>query len=166
MWPPRWMKLKQQNESNGGLTVIKTARTAEEINSAARKGVFPLVKLVQPSEQIRSKFAVMQNQKTGEIEVIGDYRALSDLDSNSDYEMVIDFTFVYPLSVPSPFAAYLVPKDLAVGERVLLEDLIEDYVGASWNQGDVYRLEACEAIWNGDDFDIQYSAAERSDFVG
>jgi hypothetical protein len=45
---------------------------------------------------------------------------------------------------------------LKIGERVLLEDLIEDLVGIEWNQGDTYRLERCEAIWNGSDFELQY----------
>ena len=80
--------------------------------------------------------------------------------------MVLDFTFYYPYSFPSPFAAYLIPRDIKIGEKVFLEDLIEDYIGASWNQGDTYRLESCEAVWNGKDFDIQYDPSQRADFVG
>jgi len=140
---------------------IKTARTIEEINAAARDGFFPLVKLLEPSEVIRSKFSVLQNKTTGEIEVIGDYRA----GCGDDFEIVIGFTYVYPTTFTSPFAAYLIPRDLVPDERVLLVDLIEDFVGDSWNQGDTYRLKACEAIWDGDDFDIQY-AGPRPGFVG
>jgi hypothetical protein len=32
--------------------------------------------------------------------------------------------------------------------------LIEYYVSGSWNQGDVFRLSRSEAVWNGEDFDI------------
>ncbi len=50
---------------------------------------------------------------------------------------------------------YLVPVDIKVGERVVLEDLIEDYIGSYIN--DIpYRLKQCEAVWNGKDFDIDY----------
>jgi len=67
----------------------------------------------------------------------------------------------------SPFAAYLIPKDIKMGERVLLADLIEDYMGASWNQGDTYGLESCEALLNGKDLEIQYDQrVNRSEFVG
>ena len=67
----------------------------------------------------------------------------------------------------SPFAAYLIPKDIVIGERVFVKDLIEDFVGKSWNQGDTYRLESCEAIWNGIDLEIQYERSENcSSFVG
>ncbi len=114
------------------------------------------MKPVEPSKEIRSKFAVFQNRKTGEIEVIGDYRAHSRKWPREDAELAIDFTFCYPHSFPSPFAAYLIPKDLAKGEHVLLEDLIEDFVAQRWNQGDAWRLKSCEAIWTGSDFEILY----------
>lgn len=72
------------------------------------------------------------------------------------------------LIVSSPlFAAYLISKDIKIGERVFIEDLIEDYIGASWSQGDTYRLDSCEAIWNGTDLEIQYDPrSNRADFIG
>ena len=146
------------------LRVIKTARSESAINKAARNGFFPLIKKVESSEEIRSKYAILQNKKTGNIEVIGDLR---DFGGDGDYEQIIDFTYYYPHHFKSPFAAYLIPKDINVGERVYLEDLIEDYIGSSWNQGDIYRLEGCEAIWNGKDFDIQYDPdIDREEIVG
>ena len=131
---------------NKELRVIKTARDEAAINEGAQSGFFPLIKRVIPSEKIRSKFAVCQDPETGFIRVIGDYREGGG--------NVIDFTFYYPYSCPSPFAAYLIPPDLKIGELVILEDLIEEFVGSSWNQGAMYRLESCEAIWDGKDFDI------------
>jgi hypothetical protein len=160
------MAFWNRNKNAEGLRVIKTARDKNSINRAAKNGFRPLIKKVEPSDKIRSKYAVAQNRKTGEVITIGDYR--SDFYSDSaDYEIVIDWTDYYPHNFTSPFAAYLIPKDIKKGERVLLEDLIEDYVGASWNQGDTYRLESCEAIWNGKDLEIQYDPrVNRSDFVG
>lgn len=150
-----------RNENPEGLRVIKTARDEQSINKAVAEGFFPLVKPVLPSKEIRSKYSVLQNPETGEIKVTGDYRHKRfSSDTDSKFASVIDFTFYYPHSFPSPFAAYLLPPDLAVGERVYLEDLIEDLVGSSWNQGDQYRLESCAAIWNGEDFDIQYQPSE------
>jgi hypothetical protein len=134
--------------------IIKTARDENKINIAARNGFFPLVKKVISSDKITSKFRVIQNKSTGEIKVDGDYRA--DYDS-SEYNEVIGWTYYYPYSFKSPFAAYLVPKNIKVGEKVFLEDLIEDIVGTLWNQGSAYRLESAEAIWNGTDFEIQFN---------
>lgn len=165
------MVFLDRNKNLKELRVIKTARDKESINRAAKSGLKPLVKKVEPSDKIRSKYSLVQNKKTGEIQISGDYRSdyrrglLSG--DNNDFETVIDWTFYYPYSFKSPFAAYLIPKDIKIGERVFIEDLIEDYIGASWNQGDTYRLESCEAIWNGTDLEIQYDpSAKRIDFIG
>lgn len=141
------------NDDEENLRTIKTARDEESINAAARAGFFPLLKAVMPSPEIRNKFAVIQDRTTGEIEVSGDYRHMPQMEGN---EIVIDFTYYYPYNFPSPFAAYLIPPDLAVGERVYLEDLIEDVVGGSWSQGDTYRLESCVAVWDGKDFTLEW----------
>jgi len=154
-----------RNKNSQKLRVINTARNKNSINRAAKNGLRPIIKKVEPSDEIRSKYSVVQNKKTGEIEIVGDYRG--GFHSDDDFVTVIDWTFYYPHSFKSPFAAYLIPKDIAVGERVFVEDLIEDFIGASWNQGDTYRLESCEAIWNGSDLEIQYDPrANRSNFIG
>ncbi|HOZ96404.1 MAG TPA: hypothetical protein PLS07_04870 [Niabella sp.] len=157
------MAFWDRNKNSQGLRVIKTARDMGSINKAAKSGLYPLIKEVKPSDKIRSKYSVAQHKLTGEIKILGDYR-WNDLE---EYEVVIDWTFFYPYSFKSPFAAYLIPKDIKIGDRVFIEDLIEDYIGASWNQGDTYRLESCEAIWNGTDLEIQYDPkTNRSDFIG
>ena len=137
------------------LIVIKTARCEDSINEAALAGYKLIIKKVEPSSQIRSKYSVVQHIETGEIEVLGDLRVRLDYDNDPNFETIIDWTLYYPYKFESPYAAYLIPPDLEKGERVLVEDLIEDIVGSVWNQGDAYRLESCEAIWNGEDLIIQ-----------
>lgn len=144
------------------LRVIKTARTEDAINKAALAGFRPLLRVVKASAKIRSKFCVWQNRFTGEIRVIGDFRG-SLLDT--EWEKVIDWTRYYPHSFPEPFAAYLIPPDIQIGEHVFVEDLIEDFIGMSWNQGDNYRLESCAAIWDGNDLKIQYKKSKNRQFV-
>jgi hypothetical protein len=156
-----------RNDIAKELRVIKTARDREEINEAAKNGFKPLIKQIIPSPDIRCKYCVYQNKKTGEIEIMGDYRMGFSPNDNEDFEIVIDWTFYYPYTFKSPFAAYLIPEDIAIGETVFVEDLIEDIVGATWNQGDSYRLESCEAVWNGVDLVIAYnSRTDRSSFIG
>jgi hypothetical protein len=161
------MAFWDRNNNSQTLRLIKTARDMDSINKAVQNGLKPLIKKVEPSVEIRSKYSVVQNKKTGQIEIITDYRHPFDADNNGNFIRVIDWTFYYPHNFKSPFAAYLIPKDIVIGERVYIEDLIEDYIGASWNQGDTYRLENCEAIWNGTDLEIQYDPrTNRSDFMG
>ncbi len=151
----------------GNLRRIATARDERAINVAAENGFFPLIKKVVPAATLRTKFAVLQNLQTGHITVVTDFRDRTHSNFDGKFKTVIPFTFYYPYAFASPFAAYLIPKDLKVSERVVLLDLIEDYVGSTWNQGDIFRLERCEAIWNGNDFDIQYDPAlNRTNFIG
>ena len=139
-----------ENESPGNRRVVKTARTLEAINAAARKGFRPLVKAVRPSGLIHSQFAVFQDPKTGEIAVSGDFRW------PPQGVKVIDYNYFYPYHFENPFAAYLLPHDLVVGEEVWLEDLIEDVVAVWGNQGYQPRLAEAPAIWNGTDFEVQF----------
>lgn len=142
------------------LRVIKTARTVNEINKGADEGFWPLIRKVEPSKEISTKYCVYQNEINGKVDMVCDYRIFFHIFESADnphefnhphYNKVIDWTYHYPYRFPSPFAAYLIPKDIQVGEVVLLEDLIEDHVGDIWNQGDVYRLPSCKATWDGKD---------------
>ena len=96
------MAFWDRNKNVKELRVIKTARDKDSINTAARKGYRPLIKKVVPSNKIRSKYSVIQNKKTGEIEIIGDYRHTF----GSEFETVIEWTYHYPYNFSSPFAAY------------------------------------------------------------
>jgi hypothetical protein len=142
-----------QPENNpNNLRVVKTGRTMETINAAAKEGLRPLVKPVEPSKTIHNMVAVYQHRDTGEIEVAGDCRWRP----GEDYKCVVPFRHYYPYSFPEPFAAYLLPPDLMEGERVWLEDIIEDIVAVFGNQGWQPRLESCEAVWTKGDFKVQF----------
>jgi hypothetical protein len=142
---------------------IATARTKKQLTEALRQGLRPLVLPIVPNPELRTKFRVLQNRATGEVVSVGDYRAGPH---GPEWEEVIPWTYRYPYSWPLPYAAYLLPPDLAVGEEVLLEDLIEDLVGASWNQGDRYRLESCRARWTGTGFELLNPEAGQSMMIG
>ena len=155
-------------DNKNNLRVIKTARDQQSINEAAAKGYWPLVKVLKANPLLQSKVKILQNPKSGIIEAIGDYRQVRWLrEDETNLEPVTDWIYYYPHNFPNPFAAYLIPKDIIIDERVFVEDLIEDFIGASWNQGSNYRLPSCEAIWDGKDLVIQYEPnLHRRDFIG
>jgi hypothetical protein len=140
--------------------VIHTARNLEAINRAVDEGFLPLVKELKASHRLYSTYCVFRNRKTNKVETAdaeeGYVQYGEHYSYNSDeWDMVISYAKYYPYKFPSPFAAYLIPPDIIVGERVTIEDLIEDYYGGSfWSQN--VRLETLEAIWNGSDLEIQY----------
>ena len=117
-------------ENKENLRIIKTSRNVDEINELARDGNFPLIVKVDPDPRIRSKFKVSQNQVSGEIRIAGDYRSEYRQESEG-WKDVTDFTFYYPHAFELPFAAYIIPPDIKEGERVFVEDLIEDFIGAT-----------------------------------
>lgn len=143
------------------LRVIHTARTEQAINQAAQEGLRPLVKAVIPSDQIHFRVGVYQHRKTGEIELSGDIR----MKFSKDYECVVPSRTYYPYHFPCPYAAYVIPPDLAAGERVWLEDVIEDIVAVWGNQGYQPRLENAEATWTGKDFTIHFDPNKDAPYL-
>jgi hypothetical protein len=141
-----------EGQEPGDRRVIRTARTVEAINAAADAGLRPLVRAVTPGKQIHYMVAVMQDPATGRVQLSGDCRRR--LGGN----VVLDYTLYYPYSFPSPFAAYLVPPDLAAGETVWLDDVIEDVVAVYGNQGYQPRLAACAAVWTGTGFELLFDS--------
>ena len=146
-------KFDQSPRNPAGLRVVKTARTEEAINAAVKEGLRPLVKAVVPSKDIHDMFAVYQHRVTGEIVVSGDVRWPP---SRKEYERVVQYSLYYQYRFPTPFAAYLLPPDLAEGERVWLDDIIEDIVAVYGNQNNNLRLKAYEATWVGGDFKVNF----------
>ena len=145
--------------------VIETARNKDSINEAVKNGFRVIIKKVEPSSQIRSKYSVVQHKKTGEIEVFKTTHDRLDFDTYLDYKIIIDWTFYYPNNFESPYAAYLIPPDIKKGQRVMVEDVIEDIVEYISAEGIGYRLQKCEAIWNGKDLILQLEKDDYRDVV-
>lgn len=161
-----------------GRTVIRTARSAADINRAVNLGYWPDVRMVTyDRENLRAKVSVGQHVETGHIQISGDFRlgfrkiddpirlerraeiaaidASSKADADDEYTAMlreecehdqwveaIPFTSYYPHYQDSPIAAYLIPRQLPDRSSLWVEDPIEDLVGARWNQGDAYRIDA------------------------
>ncbi len=132
------------------LRTIKTLRTKEEIKDAVKRGHEILKQKVKPSKDIRVTDLHIKDKQTGKISI--EPYTYHNLPRDDRYKVVKKVTY-YPYNFPSKVAAYLLPDDLEVGERVILEDLIEDIVGASHSEG-TYRLDSAEAIWNGEKFEV------------
>lgn len=130
---------------------IKTLRTKEEIETAVEDGHKVLKQKVEPSKDIRVTDLHIKDKQTGEI-IIKPYNYHALPHDYDRYEIVEKRTF-YPYKFPSKEAAYLLTDDLKVGERVILEDLIEDIVGESHAWG-TYKLDSAEAVWNGEKFEV------------
>ena len=172
----------QAQRAKPGVVIIKTARTLEDINRAANMGYWPDVRLVEYKDQestmdfvarmlhnkvidgpIQSKLTVGQDPQTGRIELAGDFRLRF---GKGPMKEVIPFTYYYPDYQCVPVAAYLIPLDLPNGSEVLVEDPIEDLIGRTWNQGDVWRAENIKGFVRDRVVQIDYRSLKRSEIVG
>lgn len=134
------------------LRVIKTARNLKTINKAIQQGFQVVLKLAETNPPFPVTIALYKNNLTGEISLNPDPRRHHYFENS---ELAIpEFEVCLPMH-KNPFAAYLIPTDLPIGEKVWLEDLIEDFIGTHGCDGDS-RLESASAVWNGKDFEIDY----------
>lgn len=153
---------KSFDEMSDGLRVIRTIRGETAIKAAKDMGLKLLELRAEVSDEFKVKYKKLQHRKTGEIITIGDFRE----GNGSEWKTLVNWTSENPSKFFSPFAAYIVPKDLKSGERVLINDVITNHVSGRWNQGDVYRLSKSEAIWTGRYFDIDVSSYAIGEFIG
>jgi hypothetical protein len=153
------------DEMSDDLRVISTIRGETAINAAKEMGLKLLELRAEVSDQFKVKYKKLQHRKTGEIITIGDFRD-DNLYRNLGYKTLVDWTSKNPSKFFSPYAAYVIPKDIKKGECVLINDVITNHVSERWNQGDVYRLSKSEAIWTGKYFYIDVSSYAIGEFIG
>ena len=153
----------EELRKKASLRTIKTLRTKKEIDDAVKAGQKLLKQKVKPSKEIRVTDLHIRDKQTGEI-IIKPYNYHAIPNDYDRYEIVKERTY-YPYDFPSKEAAYLLPDDLKAGERVILEDLIEDIVGESHAWG-TYRLDSAEAVWNGEKFEVDCGSYEVSISLG
>jgi hypothetical protein len=145
------------------LPVISTARNVYEINEAVEDGYNVIVKEIIDNPEIGSSYTLIKD-KEGVYYEISDPRGFGYKYYQEGNETIIDFKRYNNLSNRIPYAAYIIPKDLKVGTRVFLEDIIENIVH-TMHHG-CTRLNKCEAVFNGKDFDIDFSRKDIIQLVG
>ncbi|OGB69017.1 MAG: hypothetical protein A2496_17450 [Burkholderiales bacterium RIFOXYC12_FULL_60_6] len=156
--------------------VIQTLRSLESMALAQKNGFLILIKDVGiPHTFGDNKFEIYKKKETGELWWACDYRtslfdkALEDnifkdkeIDDPRSYMEenweIIKNWFYSRRDQPFPIAAYAIPKDLTVGTRVFLSDVIEEVKYVYWNQGNAKRILSIAATWNGQDFEIDQPA--------
>ncbi len=144
-----------------GQVRIKTARNLEAMSDAQKRGFTLVFKDTGVKNEFGEfKFMLWQHVVTGELEWSGDFRR--GLDKRDDWKVIRKFTNVRS-DRPFPLAAYLIPKDLPIGVRVFIDDLIQDVPVVFWNQGDANRMVSSAGFWNGEDIVLDQLPDEEDD---
>ena len=163
----KYLKILTDNsfdEKSDNLKVIRTIRGETAIKLAKHMGLKLLELRAEVSDEFKIKYKKIKHRITGEIITIGDFRA--DSRYSWKYKTLVDWTSKNHSKFFSPYAAYVIPKDLKKGELVLINDVITNHVSGRWNQGDVYRLSKSEATWTGEYFNIDVSSYAIGDIIG
>lgn len=145
-----------------GWPTIQTLRGLEAMSAAQENGFALLIKVAgSPNDFGDRKFIVYQNSKTGKLWWSGDYRNPSPRPADEgckeidgDWRLVCDWFYVRA-DRPFPLAAYAIPKDIVVGAKYFLPDVIDEIGLELWNQGNAHRMVSVVAKWNGCDFDVE-----------
>lgn len=147
--------------NDAGLLVVRTMRSLAAMVDAQARGFDLILESTNEDNEFgEDKYLVYQNKSTGALWWSGDYRnsrPTSDKPCSPDAsEWTLIRKWFYARSDrPFPLAAYAVPKNLPIGSRVFLEDLIEDVLMRIWNQGNAKRVISSYAIWDGVKFEVE-----------
>ncbi len=147
--------------------VISTARSIDEINAAVEKGFGILLLPCNPSPPYLHTVSLYKHKMKGTYRLDLDPRlSYRDPGEYAQWQHALALEY-YPPVFKEGFAAYLIPADLEIGERVWLEDLIEDFLGCVSGQGlGETRLQNAYARWNGSAFDIEYDTQNVGVIIG
>lgn len=149
----------EMEENHEHLPVITTLRNLPAMDYAAACGLKLVFRNVSPENAFGShKYIVFQNTKTGRLWWSGDYRRCFPENASTLYVSEdqgrwteVRKWFWVRSDRPFPLAAYAIPKTLEPGEKVFIEELIEDRSVELWNQGDSSRVQSCYGVWTGSD---------------
>lgn len=160
------------------LLSIRTARNLEAMNGGVKQGFRPLVLKAGPTSDVGESCCLFQHRESGRVVATGHsleypcHQALAALEEElltedrAADEILREISalrgewteiarFHYRPDWQFPFAAYLMPRNLKPGQRVFLEDLIQDvpaaHGGPSGAQG---RLLSSQATWTGSCFEL------------
>jgi len=136
--------VRSVTDVSGDPLKIQTVYGKADIDRGYAMGYWPDVRLIRPDPKMNSKISVGQNEETGEVHYSNDYRRSfrtyeGDEPRTDGVKELYPFFSYYPYHRSEPVAAYLVPKGLPNGTRVVVNDPIENVLGMSWNQGGGFK---------------------------
>lgn len=141
------------------LPIVTTLRSLPAMELAAKSSFHLVFRDVGQTSTFGDwKFILYQNNKTGHLWWTGDYRegfpSLEEDEAPTDYRVVRNWLNVRN-DRPFPLGAYAVSSDIGIGQRVYINDVLEDVPITWWNQGNAHRLTCCVAVWDGTDLTLE-----------
>jgi hypothetical protein len=142
-----WEEWEECTTKQSMLPTINTARDLVAMNRAVKEGYHLIIRSTRPETAPKST-VMIHTLDENELSISGyDFCSNKSLEANIGQKS-------YGIN-KSPFAAYLIPKDLEKGTKVFIPDLIEHieirhFVLQEYD----CRRNSGEAIWDGDNLNI------------
>ncbi len=160
---------KLGNDKN--LPVVQTVFGPHELNKAIEAGFKTIVVKRKSNPQFKLESMLLRNIKSGEYDQVTgrsmpvQYARTLEYPED-EWELIHKVTgYARPSSLITNWGAYVLPKDIKLGDRVYIAELIEDIVAcAFWYT--VYPADDAEAIWNGEYLEIDHAPYDRFNRIG
>lgn len=151
-------------ENDSDARAIRTVRSYEAMQDAVARGFRLQFKPVEIDDEIGVSISLYRHRATGAVHLRSlQFRPLPFAEDFGRGGSMDDWEFIGSAKcrpdAAFPFAAYLIPPDLKRGERVFVEDLIED-VGERTAGTRTDRLLSSFAKWDGQELCLERSYFE------
>lgn len=153
------------------LPVVQTVFNTYELNKAIEEGFKTIVVKRKSNPQLKLESMIFRNINSGEYAQATGRSMIVQYGTELEYpedewELIHKQTgYARPSSLITNWGAYVLPKDIKVGDRVYIEELIEDIVASAfWHS--VSPADDAEAIWNGKYLEIDHAPYDRFHRIG
>lgn len=153
------------------LPVVKTCYHVFELNEAIKAGHQICIVQVTENPKLRLAGLLLRNKFSGDYEVVSarrmyvQYGKIEEF-SHEEWETVHEITgYARAKKASSGWGAYVLPFGTNIGDRVYIEDLIEDIFAYQFWYSVAVASDAV-GIWNGSKIEIDESAYRKFEPVG
>ena len=145
-----------------GLKELETTYDVRRLNKAKEEGLSFTIVPINRNPELELRSLLLKNRETGEFEAVpsrafhAQYTRFLEYPED-EWELVHEVVgYGRTRDQSQNWGAYIIPKDLEVGEKVYIPDLIQDIVATShwynvWPAGDAI------ATWDGQHFKIDHT---------
>ena len=174
------MDIKIENKNN--LRSIKTIYCVDELNEYILAGRIIILRDIEKNESLISNRMLLRSYKDGTLEEVPSREFYAQYDKTmsfpeKDWELIKEYE-IYSrerkityddgddMEGPSsPWAAYVLPENVKTGERLYIEDIIEDILIEEFWYTKIPATDG-ECIWDGGEIQIDLTLYHEQFLVG
>ena len=155
------------------LRVVKTVDNEDDLNEAVINGYITLVRKLERNPKLYSEYLLLKNYRTKRYVNVPSRtiyrqhgRGILEF-PETDWELVLKYDHYHrTIRKNKSWAAYIIPARPVVGERFYIEDIIEDIFIQKFFFHNIISASDGEAIWNGNNLEIDHKLYESFTIVG